>query len=160
MYLRGQSPGRSRCGLHIDGQPAAGRLRRRSWAGLKDLKAGSHKTKRKGTHWTLLVQQVFFSKIAFLKTSFSKASPCGISQRHDASPAAGWQPTLVTGRSPHGCQWWGQGRGWCAVWYAPSVPGYCRKTQMLIILLHITSFYITYSSNLIWTCADVEKSEI
>lgn len=59
MYLRGLFLGRSRCVPHRDGQPAAGRLKRRSWAGQKDLKAVSPQTERKGTHWTLLAQQDF-----------------------------------------------------------------------------------------------------
>lgn len=144
MYLRGQSLGRSRCVPHTDGQPAAGRSRRRSWAGLKDLKAVSPQTERKGTHLTILAQQDFLSKTAFLsrkKNLFLVASPCGISQRHDASPAASWQRALGTERSPHGCLWQGRGRGLCAVWSAPSVLGYCRKTQMVIILLHHYYFY-------------------
>lgn len=47
LYLRGRFLGRSRCVPHRGGQPATGRLRRRSWAGLKDLKAVSHQTERK-----------------------------------------------------------------------------------------------------------------
>lgn len=46
MYLRGQSLGRSRYVPHRGGQPAARRLRRHSWAGLKDLKAFTQNRKK------------------------------------------------------------------------------------------------------------------
>lgn len=53
VYLRGRSPGRNQCALHTDVQPIAGRLRKHSWAGLKDLKAVSQQTKTKVRHRTL-----------------------------------------------------------------------------------------------------------
>lgn len=73
----------------------------------------------------------YFLWHCFSQSCFIEASPCGISQRHVESPAAGWRLTLVTGRSPRGCRWQDQATGWCAVWYAPLVLGYYSKTQMI-----------------------------
>lgn len=92
----------------------------------------------------LLVPQTLFVPFFFVLNFPIEASPCGISQRHDVSPATGWQLTLATGRSPRGCQWQGQGRGWCAVWCAPSIPGYCRKIQITIIFTLLRAYGIPF----------------
>ena len=55
-------------------------------------------------------------------------SPGCTAQRHAASPAAGSPPPPGRGRSPHGCQCWGPGAGWCAAGSAPSAPGCCRES--------------------------------
>lgn len=126
-YLRGQSQGRSQCVPHKDAQPAARRLRRHFLAGPKGRKAG------KGKYQTILALWGFIScSNCCSQSCFTPASPCGISRRHGGSPATDWQLTLGTGRSPRGCQWQDQGTGWCAVWYAPSVLGYCRNTQIIL----------------------------
>lgn len=80
---------------------------------------------------------------------FIQSSPCGISQRHGGSPAADWQLTPVTGRSPRGCRWPGRGTGWCAVWYVPSALGYCRDTQ-IILLSHSNLSFCENSYINIW----------
>lgn len=46
-YPRGRSPGRSRCAPRTDAPPAARRLKRRSWEGLRGLRAGHRKQGRK-----------------------------------------------------------------------------------------------------------------
>lgn len=127
-YPRGQSQGRSQCVPRKDAQQAARRWKRHFLAGLKDPKAGI------GKYRTLLALWGFIScSNCCSQSCFTPASPCGISRRHGESPAKDWQLTLGTGRSPRGCRWQDQETGWCAVWYVPSVLGYCRDTQISLL---------------------------
>lgn len=63
-YPRGRSPGRSRCAPRTGAPPAARRLKRRSWEGLRGLRA-EHKKTRKQAPCKLVLHGGHFSNESF-----------------------------------------------------------------------------------------------